>query len=487
MGTSAMISASLAKRLEAERRDGIHTDFFYVKFGERALATRMWMHTQLQGLAKSGYSLGAYGAAAKGMVLLHFLLRVPDRSWELQFVLDDAPLKQGRFCPGTTIPVRNTTSLRGKGAEGRPLAMVIFAWNFWEEIANKIVRTLAGVVSHVICILPFPHPRLLRLDVQPNATQADPYALKHMLWGPPAWPNPLSKPRRPVMLITHFYNEEFMLPYWIQHHAPMFDHVVLINYNTTDKSVDIIRQTAPAGWKVVSAANPNSFGAIAVDADVMKVEREHPNYWHIALTCTEFLVHPDFRASMARIDPKTGERAVIRFRGLWMVGDEDSPLTPFGSLPMQRSVFTDNYVGGNCWGHLSCPINRFMHTGLNQSPYTGQPGTYHYGGGRHGLYTKEVIKYVDTGVIMKYLWTPWPEQKKRKMQVGARVPQSDRAAGMGGHHIANMDAARIELERNRDLKIPRRDLKTINVPPTHSASLVVKIFHQAFDPIQPKF
>merc|ERR1712008_633382 len=98
----------------------------------------------------------------------------------------------------------------------------------------------------------------------------------------------------------------------------------------------------PAGWKVVSAANPNSFGAIAVDADVMKVEREHPNYWHIALTCTEFLVHPDFRASMARIDPKTGERAVIRFRGLWMVGDEDSPLTPFGSLPMQRSVFTDN-------------------------------------------------------------------------------------------------------------------------------------------------
>jgi len=187
----------------------------------------------------------------------------------------------------------------------------------------------------------------------------------------------------------------------------MFDHAVLIDYNSTDKSVDIIRQTAPAGWKVVSAANPNSFGAIAVDADVMKVEREHPNYWHIALTCTEFLVHPDFRASMARIDPKTGERAVIRFRGLWMVGDDDSPLTPFGSLPMQRSVLVDIYIGNNCWWQPPCPITRFMHTGL-------QPGTYQYSAGRHGFYGPNgpnVAQYVDTGVVMKYLWTPWPEQK----------------------------------------------------------------------------
>merc|ERR550525_1629272 len=121
-----------------------------------------------------------------------------------------------------------------------------------------------------------------------------------------------------------------------------------------------------------------------------------------------------------------------------------------------------------------------MHTGL-------QPGTYTYSAGRHGLTANVARRYVDTGVIVKYFMTPWPEQKKRKKQVGARIPQSDRKRGFGKHHINNMDEAKLESERNNALKLPQRDLKTINVPPSHSASLVVKIFHQAFDPIQPMF
>jgi len=275
------------------------------------------------------------------------------------------------------------------------------------------------------------------------------------------------------MLISHFYNEEMMLPYWIQHHAPMFDHAVLINYNSTDKSVDIIRQTAPAGWKVISPADPNSFAALAVDTAVMKVENEHPNYWHIALTSTEFLVHPDFRASMARIDPKQGEKAIICFRLIVMAGNDDSPLKPFGSLPMQRSVFTDN----------CCGAPRFMHTGL-------QPRTWTYGPGRHHLHLHGVNvaqPYVDTGVIMKYSWTPWPEQKKRKMQIGARMPKGDIAKGWGTHHITNMNEAKLESERKKALQIRLRDLKTINLPPSDPARLLVQPFHQAFDPIQPMF
>merc|ERR1719221_1357140 len=427
---------------------------------------RAWMHTQLQGLVDSGYRLVAYGAAAKGMVLLHFLLRIPGRAWELQFVLDDAPLKQGRFCPGTTIPVRATAALRDFSRDHPgPLAIVVLAWNFWEEIANNIVRALAGLTSEVICVLPFPYPRVMRVDVQPKGTNMLPHELKHMQYSPTVLPNPLAKPRRPVMLISHFYNEEMLLPYWIQHHAPMFDYAVLIDYNSTDKSVDIIRRLAPAGWKIVTPPDANTFLAQGVDAEVVKREIEHPDYWHIALTVTEFLVHPDLRTSMARIDPKSGSSALVRFQAVAMLGNDSSPLMPFGSLPLQRSVYGGEFIE---------VYARFMHTGL-------PPGSYGYTIGRHGFTGGPQAKLLDTGFIMKFLWTPWPEQRTRKMQIAARIPASDRKRGRGFQHIRNADEKKLIAQRAHDLAAARlRDLKEANVPPSDPMGYLHQLFQNTF-------
>ena len=55
-----------------------------------------------------------------------------------------------------------------------------------------------------------------------------------------------------------------LLPYWIRHHASMFDMAILIDYNSTDQSLEIIRREAPKTWKVVSSRNAN------FDADVSR-------------------------------------------------------------------------------------------------------------------------------------------------------------------------------------------------------------------------
>ncbi|MEW9106591.1 glycosyltransferase family 2 protein, partial [Paenibacillus sp.] len=47
------------------------------------------------------------------------------------------------------------------------------------------------------------------------------------------------------ILISHFYNEEYLLPWWLKHHAPLFDHGILINRGSTDRSVDICKQLVP--------------------------------------------------------------------------------------------------------------------------------------------------------------------------------------------------------------------------------------------------
>jgi hypothetical protein len=45
--------------------------------------------------------------------------------------------------------------------------------------------------------------------------------------------------RVPVILLSHFFNEHFLLPYWIQNHAPLFDAAVLVDYGSTDDSVSL--------------------------------------------------------------------------------------------------------------------------------------------------------------------------------------------------------------------------------------------------------
>lgn len=88
----------------------------------------------LIGEKAAGRSVVAYGAAAKGNTLLNF---AGVRSDLLSFVCDRAPLKQGRYLPGSHIPVRAPDAL----AEVRPDTVLILPWN----IADEIIEAMSEV------------------------------------------------------------------------------------------------------------------------------------------------------------------------------------------------------------------------------------------------------------------------------------------------------------------------------------------------------
>src|SRR5207247_662034 len=96
----------------------------------------------------------------------------------------------------------------------------------------------------------------------------------------------------PITLISHFWNEEFLFPYWLRHHYAMFDRGVLIDYASTDRSRQIIQELAPA-WEIRPSAN-KWFDARDVDEEVMAIEREFDG-WKIVLNTTEFLLCEDLR------------------------------------------------------------------------------------------------------------------------------------------------------------------------------------------------
>lgn len=81
---------------------------------------------------RDGYVLVGYGAAAKGNTLLNFA------DIQLDVIIDDNPLKQGKYTPGTSVPIVSNTWLDQQGEDVKIL-FVPLAWNFFREIKTRIL------------------------------------------------------------------------------------------------------------------------------------------------------------------------------------------------------------------------------------------------------------------------------------------------------------------------------------------------------------
>lgn len=79
---------------------------------------------------RSGKKVAAYGAAAKGNTLLNYAGIKPDL---LPYVCDAAPSKQGKFLPGSHIPILSSAVLR----EDKPDVVLVLPWNIADEIMQQ--------------------------------------------------------------------------------------------------------------------------------------------------------------------------------------------------------------------------------------------------------------------------------------------------------------------------------------------------------------
>lgn len=84
-----------------------------------------------------GKSVAAYGAAAKGNTLMNYAGIKPDL---IAFVCDAAPSKQGKFMPGSHIPILAPAEL----AKRKPDFVVILPWNIAEEVVQQQVLSWGG-------------------------------------------------------------------------------------------------------------------------------------------------------------------------------------------------------------------------------------------------------------------------------------------------------------------------------------------------------
>lgn len=247
-------------------------------------------------------------------------------------------------------------------------------------------------------------------------------------------------------VISHFFNEEYLLPWWIKHHMNIFDYGILIDHGSTDSSLDIVRELAP-NWRVVRSRLTH-FDAFLNDLEVMNYEQELPKCWKIALNTTEFL--------LPTVPIDEIEKFILRegFSGVSTTGfiicDEQESHEPNQDTPiiLQKTFGFDENTITDISTRLSHGLservcrNRFYHS--------NPAGMYHPG--RHNSFHPDFKRRASFLLTAHLAYAPWNgKMKKRKMQISLKVPREDLARGWGLLHVRSEEKLDADYKKIKEL------------------------------------
>ena len=117
--------------LAAEESAGLHTVAGHEGFASAVLKIKSDLLGFLLTAAREGHSVAGYGAPGKGNTLLN---HCGIRSDLLSYTVDRSPFKQGKFLPGTHIPIYPPERL----AQTRPDYILVLPWNLRDEISQQL-------------------------------------------------------------------------------------------------------------------------------------------------------------------------------------------------------------------------------------------------------------------------------------------------------------------------------------------------------------
>ena len=129
-GTQA-VEGSVESLLHRERSVGLATGAFYRDFQERTHRAKNRFLEFLLDAKHNGRKVAGYGAAAKGNTLLNY---AGVRADLMPYVVDRNPSKQGKFMPGSRIPIVNEDRIR----DDRPDYIVVLPWNLRDEVTASL-------------------------------------------------------------------------------------------------------------------------------------------------------------------------------------------------------------------------------------------------------------------------------------------------------------------------------------------------------------
>ncbi len=129
--TTHPIEPSVSRVLAQELRTGLDTVEGYTSFVEQVREAKFALLEFLLSAAMQGKKVAGYGAPGKSATLLHYCGIGTDL---IEYTVDRSPHKQGRFLPGSRIPIYHPDRIR----ESKPEYVVILPWNLQDEIIEQL-------------------------------------------------------------------------------------------------------------------------------------------------------------------------------------------------------------------------------------------------------------------------------------------------------------------------------------------------------------
>ena len=117
--------------VDEEEKAGLSSAEGYKTFARQVQQTKFALLEFLIAAAKEGRSVAGYGAPGKSATLLHYCGIGKEL---ISYTVDRSPYKQGRFLPGTHIPIHHPDQIR----ETKPDYVLILPWNLKDEIMAQL-------------------------------------------------------------------------------------------------------------------------------------------------------------------------------------------------------------------------------------------------------------------------------------------------------------------------------------------------------------
>jgi SAM-dependent methyltransferase len=137
--TSHAVQASIGKLITDEQQAGLNSSDGYMGYARRVKETKLAFLDFLISCERKGKKVAGYGAPGTSATLMHNAGVGRDL---IEYTVDRNPYKQGRFLPGTHIPIYHPDRVR----ETKPDYVVILPWNLKDEIVQQLnyIRAWGG-------------------------------------------------------------------------------------------------------------------------------------------------------------------------------------------------------------------------------------------------------------------------------------------------------------------------------------------------------
>lgn len=390
---------------------GLYSNTFYAEYNKKVETVKSWVNEKTQFCKDNNVKIIAYGAAAKGMTLLNYC-NVTDVS----YIVDDSALKHYKYTPGTNLEILPAEELKKEKGD---ICLFVLAWNFLDEIMNKIRSMLLNTEVrkiHIISTFPTTNFYTIYNDSHIKST-----------------------------LISHVYNEEYLIPFWLNHHKGMFDKLIIINHRCTDNTLEICKEIW-SDCEIIQSAT-TCFDAKHTDDEVMEIERNNPGI-KIALNTTEFLLFNEH--------PFNKELSKHKIKELFSDSTKDSKCYAIRVLSPYSKNNYEVSTNLELFSNLLNTDFMYHHDRYIRLLHSYEDGSYHLG--RHNS-NHPLINNSDLTILWFGFYPMNDNLLKRKLQIGPWLSQHDVSTGAGGQHLYKKeDMLRIQREKSSS----GSSLKTLN-------------------------